>query len=33
MSEPWKILFSRALQQLEQGGVAKRDWAFGAARY
>lgn len=29
MPEPWKILFSRALQQLEQGGVAKRDWVFG----
>jgi len=29
VAEPWKLLFARAVEQLEQGGVTKKDWAFG----
>ena len=29
MTEPWEILFNRALIQLKQGCVSENDWVFG----
>lgn len=29
MLKQWEVLFVRALDQLKQGGVAKKDWTFG----